>query len=89
MENDMKIENDSIILNINAKIYALETVYSAAYVFLDRAYVLLDGNPEGIIIVKLQPKKEEDLKKLGGDFLNELINVADQNGFKLSLEELN
>lgn len=78
METDMKIENDSIILNINAKIYALETVYSAAYVFLDRAYVLLDGNPEETIIVKLQPKKEdEDLKKLGGDFLNELINYGD------------
>ena len=29
--------------NINPKVYVLETVYSAAYVFLDRAYILLDG----------------------------------------------
>ena len=73
----MTIENNSVILNINAKVYALETVYSAAYVFLDRAYVLLDGDPEKDIIVKLKPKGNEDLEKLGGEFFNELINYGD------------
>lgn len=77
MERDIKIENGSIVLNVNPKLYALETVYSAAYVFLDRAYVLLDGDPEKKILVKLKPKKKEDLKKLGGEFLNELINYSD------------
>ncbi len=77
MENNMKIENDSVVLNINAKIYALETIYSAAYVFLDRAYVMLDGDPENMIIVRLKPKGKEELEKLGGEFLNELINYGD------------
>ena len=67
MENNMKIENDSVILNINAKIYALETIYSAAYVFLDRAYILLDGDPENEVIIELKPKAEENLEKLGGE----------------------
>ena len=70
----MEIQGDSVVLSINPKLYALETVYSAAYVFLDRAYILLDGDPEKEILVKLKPKQKEDLDKLGGEFFNELIN---------------
>lgn len=77
MGDNVKIEKDSVILSINPKLYPLETVYSAAYVFLDRAYILLDGNPEKEIIVNLKPKETEDLEKLGREFLNELINYAD------------
>ena len=73
----MKIEENSVILNINPKIYPLEVVYSASYVFLDRAYIMLDGNPEKEIIVRMKPKGKEDLEKLGGEFMNELINYAD------------
>ena len=63
MENNIKINEDTVILNINPKLYSLETVYSAAYVFLDRAYILLDGDPKEKIVVKLKPKKEENLEK--------------------------
>ena len=77
MDENIKIQGDSVVLSINPKLYALETVYSAAYVFLDRAYILLDGDPEKEILVKLKPKQNEDLDKLGGEFLNELINYAD------------
>lgn len=81
MKNNMKIENDSVILNINAKLYALETIYSASYVFLDRAYVLLEGDAEKEIQIilkpKLKPNENEDLEKLGGEFFNELINYSD------------
>jgi His-Xaa-Ser system protein HxsD len=77
MKTNLKIEKDSVVLNINPKLYALETIYSAAYVFLDRAYVLLDGDPKKEILVKLKAKNKENLKNLGGDFLNELINYAD------------
>ena len=73
----MKIEKDFVILNINPKVYPLETIYSAAYVFLDKAYILLDGDPKKEILVKLKPKEKQNLEKLGGDFLNELINYAD------------
>ena len=81
MKTNMKVGDDSVILNINAKLYALETVYSAAYVFLERAYVLLDGDAEKEIQVILKPKlklkENEDLEKLGGEFFNELINYSD------------
>lgn len=77
MERGIKIRNDSVVLNINPKLYSLESIYSAAYVFLDRAYILLDGTPEKKIIIKLKPKEQEDLNALGGEFLNELINYLD------------
>lgn len=77
MGENMRVEDDSAILSINPKLYSLETVYSAAYVFLDRAYILLDGDPKKEILVRLKPKEKEDLNKLGGEFFNELINYAD------------
>jgi His-Xaa-Ser system protein HxsD len=81
MVSDIAVNKDSVIVSINPKIYPLEVIYSAAYVFLDRAYILLDGEPQSKITVELKPKKKpvdrEELEKLGGDFNNELINYAD------------
>ena len=77
MEDNIKIEGDSVVLSINPRLYALETVYSAAYTFLDKAYVLLDGDPEKEILVSLKSKSNEDLDKLGREFFNELVNYAD------------
>jgi len=75
MEN-VKISSDHVVVSVNPKIYSLPTIYSAAYVFLDRAYIILDGDPEKEILVNLKPKKECNLEKLGLEFLNELINYA-------------
>jgi His-Xaa-Ser system protein HxsD len=82
---EMAFDDDSVVLNINPKVYPIETIYSASYVFLGRAYILLDGDPAEEIIVKLKPKESEEnkgasraiLESLGGEFLNELINYAD------------
>jgi len=73
----MEIKKDSVILRINPKLYNLEAVYSASYVFLDKVYVMLDGDLKKEIQVILMPKKKTDLKKLGGEFYNELINYSD------------
>lgn len=70
-------KENQVLLSVNPKVYPLDVVYSAAYVFLGRAYVLLDGNPKKEILVKLKPKKKGDLEKMGGEFFNELINYAD------------
>ena len=76
-KSNLDIKDDCVVLSINPKVYPLEVVYSAAYVFLDRAYVLLDGDPIKEILVELKPKNKEDLEKLGREFNNELINYAD------------
>jgi His-Xaa-Ser system protein HxsD len=66
-----------ITFKLNPKVYPIETVYSAAYVFLDKAYVFLDGDPEKEILVTLKHKEGGDLENLRGEFMNELINYAD------------
>jgi len=68
------------IISVNPKTYALEVVYSAAYVFLDKAYFFLDGDPESDIKVVMKAKnekiKKKELEKLARDFGNELINYS-------------
>lgn len=74
---ELDIKGGAVTLRINPKVYPLDAIYSAAYVFLDRAYILLDGNPKKEVIVNLKSKQKEDLRKLGNEFFNELINYAD------------
>lgn len=68
---------NTIILNLNPKIYPLEAIYGTAYTFLDQAYIFLDGDPKREIIVYLKSKKnigKNKLKELEGEFHNELLN---------------
>lgn len=66
----------SVLVTINPKVYPLEVIYSAAYMFLDRAYVIIDGNPEKEITVQLKVKGEDKLDKMALEFHNELVNYA-------------
>jgi His-Xaa-Ser system protein HxsD len=76
-EVDSKEEGSSTIITVNPKLYPLEAVYSAAYVFMDRAYIVLDGDPEKEIIIKMTPKSGEFKGDIKGEFNNELLNYAD------------
>jgi len=73
-----KNKNQTKIL-VNPKLYPLEAVYGAAYVFLDKAYLRLDGNPEKKITVQIKGKEnlnKKGLENLANDFLNELLNYS-------------
>lgn len=70
-------KENRIVFSLDTKVYCLETIYSAAYSFLDRVYVYLDGDPEKEIIVSLKGKENfgaKELKDLEGEFHNELLN---------------
>lgn len=72
-----KISDNRIIFHLPVKIYHLEAIYSAANCFLDRAYVLLDGDPAEEISVSLKGKRslnKKQLEALKGEFCNELLN---------------
>jgi His-Xaa-Ser system protein HxsD len=69
-------DENSVIVKINPVLYNINIVYSAAYVFLDKAYILLDGDPNTQVIVKITPKQNEDLERLGKEFMNELIKFG-------------
>ncbi len=75
----VKIGENSIQWKLNPKVYPLEVVYQASFVFIDRAYLFLDMDDDKQILVQLKGKETLDeaaLKALQGEFANELLNHA-------------
>ena len=65
-------------LSLDTTLYPRDVLYAAAYVFLDRAYVLLDREV-GRYIVELRGKQaidEATLRAMAGEFENELLAQA-------------
>ena len=70
-------KDNYIRLKVNSKVYPLETIFAAGYTFLDKVYILLDKDKKGNIFIYLSPqKKTKDLKKIGLEFFNELLNYS-------------
>jgi His-Xaa-Ser system protein HxsD len=80
MKKNSNVEIDKkegrALVSINPKIYSLDVVYSAAYVLLDKAHIILDGDPEEEIIAEIIPKGENTLKELAENFNEELLNYS-------------
>jgi len=75
-EKKIKICEDYAQLEVNSNIYSKEVIFAAGYVFLDKAYILLDQDKDKIIIYIYPQGKDANLKKLALDFYNELMNYA-------------
>jgi His-Xaa-Ser system protein HxsD len=73
--NTEKSEN-SIRIQIDPRIYSLDAIYAASYVMLEKAYILLDGNPKNQIIVMITPKNSKNAKEIKNEFMNELIRLG-------------
>lgn len=76
---ETQIKNNGLVIKLNPEIYPLEAVYGACYVFIDRAYLFLDGDPKKEIRVSLKgktPLRTKELKALSGEFKNELLNYV-------------
>ncbi|MEZ4226379.1 MAG: His-Xaa-Ser system protein HxsD [Polyangiaceae bacterium] len=66
-----------ISFDIDEELYALDAIYGAAYVFIDRAYIFLSRPAERRVRVRLRTKEAssaEVLEALAGEFANELLN---------------
>lgn len=74
---EVEVEKNNAKIKANPRIYPISVIYAASYVFLDRAYIRLDGDPEKEVIVEIEPKTGNDAETMGKEFLNELINYAD------------
>ncbi|MBF0330322.1 MAG: hypothetical protein HQL17_00155 [Candidatus Omnitrophica bacterium] len=61
---------------VQTKVYALQAVYSAGYVMMDKAYFYLDMDSKDKVAVWLKPKGKADLDQLAMDFCQELLNYA-------------
>ncbi len=70
---------NKIVISVDPNLYPLKSIYGAAYVFLDRAYIFLDGEVKKEIYVHLKGKKrltDKEIKNLADEFLNELLNYS-------------
>jgi His-Xaa-Ser system protein HxsD len=69
----------SVTLRVDSATYSLDALYGAAYIFIDRCFVLLD-KPDASYRVTLAWKKADPsgdvLRALVGEFANELISCA-------------
>jgi len=67
-------------LELDETLYPLEALYGAAYIFIDRCFVLLDRPSAGRWRVTLSPKggpaDSQKLRALVGEFANELLSCA-------------
>lgn len=69
---------DAIQIEFSESLYPKQAIYGAAYVFIDRCYVLLEPAPEGQVRVRLKPKEGVELSRehAVGEFQNELLTQA-------------
>jgi His-Xaa-Ser system protein HxsD len=68
----------TLTLSLDVGLYPRDVLYAAAYVFLDRAYVLLDRH-ESRFIVRFRSKRpldEATFRAFAGEFENELLAHA-------------
>ena len=80
--DNFEIHNDEgyVIISVNPKVYPLDAVHSASYIFMEDSFVVLDGDPEKKITIKLRPReKNKNLEELGRGFNDELLNYAVYN----------
>jgi len=69
-------EEGVCIVTIIPELYPLDVIYTAGYVLIDKAYIILDCDINKRIRVILKPKNEDDLDKIGFEFYNELLNYS-------------
>ncbi len=73
---EVSTKENTVTATINPKIYPLPIILQACDVFIDRAYMFLDGDPEKSVSVIMKPKEKSDLNKLAGELNNEILNYA-------------
>jgi len=76
LNKKIKVDREFVELEVNSKVYSKEAVFAAGYIFLDKAYILLDQIKNNIVVCLYPQDKKYELKKLGLDFYNELLNYS-------------
>lgn len=79
MEYTILKKRNTVLFKVNPKLYSLKTIYGACYVFINKVYIFLDGNPKKEIKVSMKGKEKltgKKLEVLAGEFQNELLNYA-------------
>lgn len=70
--NIIEVADNKVVLSLNNEIYPLATIHAAAYVFVDRAYMIMDKVNDAIQVTIVS--KGEAPENIKNDFYNELLN---------------
>lgn len=73
------LQNGFAAVTLPAKLYSLECIFGAAFIYLDRAYIRLEeGAKKGVqVLIKGRDQLDDaGLEALCGEFLNELVNQS-------------
>lgn len=74
------VQANAVTLRVDASLYPVSALYAAAYIFIDRCFVLLDKPDAGHFKVTLSWKRDAPgegvLRSLVGEFANELLSCA-------------
>ncbi|MDD3087435.1 MAG: His-Xaa-Ser system protein HxsD [Candidatus Omnitrophica bacterium] len=74
-----KLTKDAAVISVSPALYPIDAIYGASYVFIDRAYIFLDGDEKKNINIYIKSKKKSSssaLRSLVGEFQNELLNYS-------------
>ncbi len=74
-----QLGENMISFEVDRKIYPMELIFGACFIFIDRCYVYIDREGADKLKITLKGKSklsEEDLEALSGEFHNELLNQA-------------
>lgn len=72
-------ERNLVLVAVNPEVYPLDVIYGASFVYVDRAFIVLDRDEQQRVLVSLTARAvsdEETLRTLGGAFANELLTQA-------------
>jgi len=76
--SNLKIDNinNEVQLIMDTKFYGFGAVLQASKDYLDTCWVLLDGDKESKLLIRLKPKsKEIDITTLGYEFINYVLGL--------------
>ncbi|MBI4450899.1 hypothetical protein HY642_02910 [Candidatus Woesearchaeota archaeon] len=64
------------IVKVQTRLFPMDVIYTAAYSLLDKAYVVLDGDPSDFVLVEIRSKAGTDHERLANLFNDQLLNYA-------------
>ena len=81
MENDVDVpvivDGRTAVLSIDETLFPLDSIYGAAYLFVDKCFVFFEREKDMHVLVRLRTRdseKDTDPLTLAGEFANELLN---------------
>ncbi len=73
---NVQFGKDYVLFSIHPQIHPLPAIKQAAAAFLEKACIILDGNPSTEILVELRPRNGLSLPKVAEDFSRLLIKKS-------------